>query len=363
MRGLYIHIPFCKHICNYCDFPKRIAKNENQINEYVNYLIKELDNYKNYYNTVKTIYIGGGTPNLLNDELLERLLLKIISLNISFEEFSIEINPELLCANQVKLFKKYGIKRVSIGVETFNDEDLKKLNRHHTKKTAIDAVNLLKENGINNINIDLMFAHPYDTLDKVKENIKEFLKLDVNHISYYSMILEEKTVFSHLIDTGKLKLLDEDLEAKMYEYIIKTLKENGFKHYETSNFARDGYESKHNLIYWNSLEYVGVGAGASGYLDSVRYTNNKVLSKYYNGEKETEVISFEEKKKEFMLLGFRKIDGVSISEYHNRFNSNMLDDFDLEKLISKNLIKIEGDMVLLTEKGTMLANEVFIEFV
>ena len=215
MRGFYIHIPFCKHICNYCDFPKRIAKCENQIIEYIDFLIKEIDSYKSYMNSVSTIYIGGGTPNILNDDLLEKLFFKIQSLNIDFKEYSIEINPELLTENQVLLFKKYGINRVSIGVESFNLEHLKKLNRHHSKEDVINSVNLLKKHGITNINIDLMFAHPFDTLNDVKNNLEEFFKLDVNHISYYSMILEDKTVFSYQLEKNMIKLLDEEVEALM----------------------------------------------------------------------------------------------------------------------------------------------------
>lgn len=363
MRGLYIHIPFCKHICSYCDFPKRIAINDNQINEYIDYIIEDIDNYKKYFPSIKTIYIGGGTPNFLSDYNLERLLKKIDSLNLSPLEYTIECNPEFLCKKQAELFIKYGVNRVSLGVESFVDSDLKFLNRHHTKADVIEAIKILKDNNLNNINIDLIFAHPNDTLDKVKECLDEFLKLNIPHISYYNMILEQKTIFSNLISQGKIKLLDNDTEANMYELIINTLKEKGYHHYETSNFALPGFESIHNQIYWDSMEYIGIGAGASGYLDDIRYTFDSRLKHYYLNQKQLDRISKEEKKKEYFLLGFRKIDGVSINEYKRRFNSSPLDDFNFQSLLEKNLIYIENDRIKLTQKGIMLTNEVFIEFV
>lgn len=363
MRGLYIHIPFCKHICNYCDFPKRVARNERQIEEYINFIINDFSKYEKYYHDVKTIYIGGGTPNILSDNLLEKLFNAIQKLNINPIEYTIEINPELLTINQILLFKKYRINRVSIGVETFINDDLVKLNRHHTKEDAIRSVKLLKENGINNINIDLIYAHPFDNMDKVLLNLKEFIKLDVNHISYYSMILEDKTVFNYLINKNELELLDNEIEGKMYEEIIKYLKEHNYHHYETSNFAKIGFESKHNMLYWDACEYIGIGCGASGYLDDLRYTNNFSLKKYYNNEKDIEHLSITDKKNEFMMLGFRKIDGISFDDYQKRFNSTIFDDFNLQKLIDKGLLEFDDLKIRLTPKGQMLANEVFMEFV
>ncbi len=363
MRGLYIHIPFCKHICSYCDFPKRIAKNNEQIETYIDYLLKELDSYKNYFNDIKTVYIGGGTPNMLSDELLEKLL-SYIANNISNPiEYTIECNPELLTEKQISLFLKYKINRVSLGVESFNNEDLKKLNRYHSKEDAIKAIYLLKEKGISNINIDLIFAHPFDNIEKVRENLEIFKSLDVKHLSYYSMILEDKTVFKHLYNQNKLTLIDEDISAQMYEEIIDTLISFGYHHYETSNFARYGFESQHNLLYWQEEEYIGVGAGAAGFINGTRYTNSPILNKYYKGCKEVEVLTIEDIKKEYMMLGFRKIDGISLSDYKARFNSEVFYDFSLNKLLTEDLIEISNGMLKLTTKGIMLANEVFMEFI
>lgn len=363
MRGLYIHIPFCKHICSYCDFPKRIAKNDEQIKIYIGFLLKEIERYKEYLDRVKTIFIGGGTPNMLSDELLEELLSSVQKYVKEPLEFTIECNPELITNNQIELFKKYGVNRVSLGVESFIDEDLVKLNRHHTKKKALEVIKMLKEKGITNINIDLIFAHPFDSLEKVKTNLEIFSTLDIPHLSYYSMILEDKTVFKYLYDNNKLELVAEDDAAIMYEYIINYLKKNGYHHYETSNFAKNGFESRHNLLYWQEEEYVGVGAGAAGFLNNIRYTNSYHLDKYYEGCKEEEVLSNEDIKKEYMMLGFRKIDGISISDYLKRFNTNIFDDFKFDKLMKEELIEIKDDFITLTQKGIMLANEVFMEFI
>lgn len=363
MRGLYIHIPFCRRICNYCDFPKRIPTNSLQIEEYINYLINELDSYKDYYSSVSTIYIGGGTPNLLNDILLEKLLRHIDSYNINHKEYTIECNPEFITSTQLQILKKYKVNRISLGVETFNNDDLKLLNRGHTKEEVLDKIKLIKKY-FDNINIDLIYAHPFDTLDKVKENLNIFYKLDIPHISYYSMILEEKTVFNHLINNNKLKLLDNDTEGQMYEYIINDLKKHNFHHYETSNFSKNGYESIHNTIYWDAKEYIGVGLGASGYLNNIRYTNSNKIQDYYMNVKIEEIyISNLDKKKEFFLLGLRKIDGVSLLIYKELFNSDPYKDFDLDKLLKEELIIIQNDILKLSSKGIMLANEVFMEFV
>ncbi len=364
MKGLYVHIPFCKNICFYCDFFKRIPKNEMQIKTYINTIIEELNSYQKYLNKdIVSIYIGGGTPNILSDENLELLLSSIAKFDLLVKEYTIEVNPELLTISQVKLFKKYNINRVSIGAQNFNDSHLEYLGRKHKRIDIINSVKLLKEYGINNINIDLIFAYPIDTISNVKYNLGEFFKLDIPHISYYNLILEEKTKFYHEYKKKKLELLDEDIEASMYELIINTLKEKGYKHYEISNFTTS-FESVHNKIYWDNLEYVAVGAGASGYLDKQRYINNHIMDKYNACYKEeSTLLTDSDIKNEFMLLGLRKIDGVSISRYKNLYNSDLLSDFDLTKLINDELLVVDGDYVKLTSRGILLANLVFQEFI
>ncbi len=366
MRGLYIHIPFCKHICSYCDFPKMVTFKYDKMKEYIEYLSSELSSYKDKYQDIETIFIGGGTPNALPLDLLESLLesVKSFSKNLSIKEYSIECNPELVTLEQVKLFKEYGINRVSLGAESFNDDVLKKLGRHHTKEDIIRSVNLLKDNGINNISVDLIFAHPYDSLELIKYNLDEFYKLNINHISYYSMILEDKTIYSYQYEHDKLKLIDEDTAGLMYEYIINDLENHGYTQYEISNFSK-AQESIHNKLYWQSQEYLGVGMSASSYLDSLRFTNAYNLNDYYKGIKvNLEDLSILDKEKEFMLLGFRMLK-VSRREFYDRFNTNIENVFkdSIESLIERKLIVLEDDYYRLTHEGLMLANTVFMEFV
>ena len=365
MRGLYIHIPFCTSICAYCDFAKTVTKDLNKINNYINYLNKEILSYKDKYTDVETIYIGGGTPNSLPYNLLDSLLntIDIFRQKLNIKEYSIEINPELLNIDQAKLFKKHNITRVSIGAESFNNLDLSRLLRRHTKESIINAISLLKSVGIYNINTDLIFAHPYDTLDKIKENLEIFYSLNIPHISYYSMILEDKTIFKYQYEKHEINLIDEDTEALMYEYIIKDLEAHGFKQYEISNFSKEGFESIHNMIYWRDLEYIGCGLNASGYLENVRYTNSNKFNEYYDNIKEEEYIDLSTNKNEFMMLGLRMIKGVSKDEFLVRFNVSIKDTYDLSKLFKDGLLEETNDYIRLTKKGVMLGDLVFMEFV
>lgn len=364
MRGLYIHIPYCNSICNYCDFHKTVSFDKNRISNYIDLLIKELASYKKYLNEeIISIYIGGGTPNVLDLDNLEKLLLYINNLNLHFKEFTIEINPELLTHEQVILFKKYNINRVSIGAQSFNDEHLKYLGRHHTYKDIVNSIELLRKEGITNINIDLMYAYPIDTIGNVLNNIKIIKELKIPHISLYSLILEEKTVFYHKYLKNKFKPLDDDLVSDMMDLINNNLKDI-YHHYEISNYSYPGYESIHNMLYWKSLEYIGVGIGASGYLNSIRYDNNISYNKYIKNYIYDETkLDLNDKKKEFFLLGLRMLDGVSIKEYKKRFKSDPLEDFDFSYLMNNNLIQINKDIIKVTKKGYMLENVVAKEFI
>ena len=365
MRGLYIHIPFCKKICTYCDFRKTVSHNLSIISKYVSSLEEEILSYKDKYLDVKTIYIGGGTPNYLPYKLLSHLLdtIDIFSKNLDIKEYSIEVNPDLLTEDQAKLFKKHNINRVSIGAESFNDDVLAKLGRTHKRETIFEAVKILKNVGITNINVDLIFAHPYDSLELVKENLNDFYKLDIPHISYYSLILEDKTILSYLYNNDKIKLIDEDLAADMYEYIISDLDKHGYNQYEISNYAKKGFESIHNMIYWSNEEYIGCGLNASGYLDSIRYTNSSKFSDYYIGIKEKETIDEKTKQNEFMMLGLRMTKGVSKQAFRERFGTDIENTYDLSKLFNTGLLEANGDYIRLTHKGIMLGDLVFMEFV
>lgn len=363
MKGLYIHIPFCKTICSYCDFPKIVAK-ESIHEKYINALIKEFDIYENQLNNIDTVYFGGGTPNSINLSLLEDVFKKAKDyLNNSIEN-SIELNPELINEDLVILLKKYNINRISLGIQTLNNKSIDLLNRHHTKDDVINSINLLNKHGIENINVDLMFGIPNTTIEDVKNDLDFILGLPIKHISYYSLILEEKTVLQYRVDKKEIELLDDDLIADMYQYICDRLKDKGFHHYEISNFSKPGFESKHNLIYWNTDPYIGLGAGACGYINNIRYENNRILNKYLKEFKLDEIeISIAEQKKEYFMLGLRMLDGVSINRYKNKFNSNPLDDFDFDRIIKKGLIIIENDTIKIPKDKIFVGNLVFEEFV
>ena len=356
--GLYIHIPFCKSICSYCDFCKMVVLKKEIVANYIKRLILEFDMYEKYLKDIKTIYIGGGTPNFLDNDNLELLLKKISLYNKNTSEFSIEINPELLTLDQIKLFKKYGINRVSIGAEAFDDEILKKLGRGHSVKDILNAVKMLKDNGILNINLDVIYAHPWDNKELIDKTIKYIKELDVAHLSFYTLILEDKTVFKY----KNIKMLDEDLISDLMDYLNNNL--DNYNHYEISNYAKEGFESIHNKIYWQSEEYIGLGMGASGYLDSIRYDNCRTMKEYLLNFKSTENrLDLSDKKSEYLILGLRLLEGVSIKEYEKRFNSIIFDDFNFEKLLKYNLIEINDDKIKLTYKGYKLGNVVFEEFI
>ena len=364
MRGLYIHIPFCKKICSYCDFPKIMAKNEEEQKKYFEALIKEIEDNKNELKNIKTVYIGGGTPNAISLALLESLFITINKYLENSIENTIELNPELVTIELCDLLNKYHFNRVSLGVQTIKGDSIELLNRHHKKEDIINTINMLKKANINNINIDLMFGIPKTNLEDVKKDINFVLSLDITHISYYSLILEDKTIFKHLYNKKELEMLDDDLIADMYDLINNKLEQNGFKHYEISNYAKNGYESIHNKLYWNTNEYVGVGCGAAGYIKPYRYSNHRTLNKYLKYREEERIyIDKKDEKQEFMMLGLRLCDGVSINEYKDRFNSNPFDDFDLKKLIDKNLIEIKDDYIKIKKDKTFIANLIFEEFV
>ncbi|MDE5566336.1 MAG: radical SAM family heme chaperone HemW [Anaeroplasmataceae bacterium] len=363
MRGLYIHIPFCKSICSYCDFPKMIAKEEEKI-KYLDALIKELELYKDELVSIDTVYIGGGTPNSLSDELLEQLLKALKPYLECSIENTIEMNCELFTLKQAQLFKKYHINRVSIGVQTFQSHLIKKINRFHQKEDVFKAIQILESVGIQNINIDMMLGLPGQTLLDLDHDLAVLKELKITHLSYYSLILEDKTVLNYQIKLGQVKLPDDDLVADMINKVNQNLKMRHFNHYEVSNYALKGFESKHNLIYWNTEEYIGIGAGACGYIHSKRYKNHIILSKYYEKNiEEEEFISVEEQKSEFMMLGLRKLSGISILEYQQKFNSSPFEDFKLEELISKGLLRYHQDRLWIDEEHILLGNLVFETFV
>lgn len=368
MNGIYVHIPFCKSICSYCDFPKQMAKSESK-DIYLDYLIEELSRYQqmdwfsDWSSKTKSIYIGGGTPNSLDINQLERLLKALFPYLRTSLENTIEINPELLTLHQVRLFKKYNINRVSIGVQSFQPMLIKNMRRNHTEEMVIQAVRLLKKEGITNINIDMMYGLPNQTMKDLKADVRKLLGLRVTHVSYYSLILEEKTILSYQIKHSQISLPDDDLVVDMANYLTKKLKKRQFKQYEISNYAKKGYESIHNLGYWNCEEYIGIGASACGYFKNKRIQNASSLQNYYKRVRIEDVLTIYEQKQEYMMLGLRKLKGVDINEYFKKFKTYPKEDFDLDFLYRNKLIEEKNDFIRIKKDKIWLGNLVFETFV
>ena len=382
--GIYIHIPFCKQKCYYCDFVSFSNKKE-YIEKYIETLKREIDSYDLSKYNITTIYIGGGTPSWIPSEKIQEILEKIrqkISENQTRWkdiEITIELNPGTVDEEKTKKYKEIGINRLSIGLQSTNNKLLKEIGRIHTFEDFKDTYNIMKKVGFENINVDLMIGLPNQTISDVKESLNEIIKLNPTHVSVYSLIVEENTKMEQLINNKELQLPDEELERQMYWYVKNTLELNGYNHYEISNFAKKGKESKHNLNCWEQKEYIGLGLAAYSYLNGIRYGNTSDIEKYINvrdflnsSELEEsgirivdEVQSLEDKRKEYMLLGLRKIDGVSIQNFKEKFVENPIFLFrkELEKLVNEKLITIDGDSIKLTNKGLDLANIVWEEFV
>lgn len=369
MNGLYIHIPFCDNICNYCDFYKKIGNRKDKEN-YIIDLLKELNYYKEYFNQIDTIYIGGGTPGSLDLDLLERLLKYIVNnLNMNnILEYTIEANINDINIELINLIKQYKVNRISIGIQSFNNSLLKLMNRNHSNEHITKKINLLKDNNFNNINVDLIYGLPTQSMDMLNNDLDEFIKLDINHISIYSLILEEKTVFHKWLKENKITLLDDDLVSDMYEVILDKLANNGFMHYEISNFAKDGYTSLHNLKYWSNIPYIGVGLGASGYLDNIRYDNPTIFKKYHEYTNAFDksyldkvYIDKDELLKEYLILGLRKMKGINVLDINKEFNINLIEKYNINKYIKLGLMEYKNDYLKFSVKGILLSNSIFTE--
>lgn len=360
MKSVYIHIPFCNTICSYCDFCKFIYR-KNWVNKYLIELKKEINTkYKN--ETVETIYIGGGTPSSLSLEELRNLFSIINKFKLSKNyEFTFECNIESITKEKALYLIKNKVNRLSIGVETFNKKYLTFLNRHHNLDEVNEKINMLKQIGFTNINIDLIYALPNQNLKELNVDIDEFLKLGINHISVYSLMIEPHTKL--YID--KVHTIDEDLDYKMYELISKKLKDNGFIHYEISNFSKPGYQSKHNLVYWHNLEYYGFGVGASGYIDGIRYDNTRNLMKYLKGEwlDNEHLLSFNEKMENEFILGFRKINGIDIKDFYKKYGFDALEIDVVKQLINAKKLVLEKNNLFINPKYFYIQNEILIDFI
>ena len=366
----YVHIPFCTQICYYCDFSKVFIKNQ-PVDSYLEHLIEEYDSYD--IKKLRTLYIGGGTPTALSASQLAFLLEKLTDkLDLSYlEELTIEANPGDLDQEKIAVLKDSPVNRVSLGVQTFNDRMLKQIGRSHLEKDIYENIANLKKAGFDNISIDLIYALPKQTMEDVKINVAKAIALDIPHMSLYSLILENHTVFMNRMRRGKLPLPKEDLEAEMFEYIIAELKKAGFEHYEISNFSKPGFESRHNLMYWDNAEYYGIGAGASGYVDGIRYKNHGPIRHYLqaveagNARVQEEVLTLNEKMEEEMFLGLRKKSGVSKKRFEEKFGVSFEDQYGavVTELTEQGLLVPDKGIVRMTKQGLFLGDTVAEKFI
>lgn len=369
-RAAYVHIPFCTQICHYCDFSKVFIKNQ-PVDDYLRALLEEIRAYEP--GPVDTLYIGGGTPSALSAAQLEFLLEGLASIfDISqVQEWTLEANPGDLSQDKIEVMANAGLNRISLGVQTFNNRELRQIGRMHQEKDIYDNIDRLKAAGFHNISIDLIYALPNQTMEQVKTNVQKALALDIPHMSLYSLILENHTVFMNRMRRGQLNLPQEDLEVDMFHYIINSLKEAGYDHYEISNFCRPGYESRHNLMYWDNAEYYGLGAGASGYLNGVRYRNHGPIRHYLNAVEAgnarvyEEKLSLKEQMEEELFLGLRKRAGVSIQRFEQKFQRSFEDIYGaiVAQMLEEGLLIREGDRLRTSQKGLFLGDTVAERFI
>lgn len=371
VKALYIHIPFCDHICIYCDFYKMLKTND-EVNRYFNYLIKEIDLKKEYLNNIETIYIGGGTPSVIDENNLLKLFNKLsLYIDLSkIKEFTFECNPKDVNLNLISIFKKYNVNRISLGVQTLNNHKLKILNRNHIDNDVYKAINLLKDNNIDNISCDLIYGLRDDNIELLKNDAIKLINLGVKHLSCYTLIVEDRTILKHMIDTINYKPLDDDKEALIYYNLSLFLEKNNFKRYEISNYCLEGYESKHNLIYWMNENYIGIGAGASYFINNVRYKNISNLKKYYSGiennqlvYEEKEVLTKEDDIFNEIMLKLRTSKGINLKDFSKKYNISFKDVTDYNKHINEgNLIEKDG-YVYINPKKTYVMNSILVDLI
>lgn len=373
--GIYIHIPFCKSKCYYCDFTS-FANKQELVTMYVECLLKEIQNKANDNYKVKTIFIGGGTPSFIDYCYIEKIINKIKkNYNVDQEaEITIEVNPGTANKEKLKKYFELGINRLSIGLQTANNNLLKEIGRIHKYEDYEKTVKIAKEVGFTNINTDLIIGIPNQTIYDVEDTINKLLILDLTHFSVYSLIIEPGTQLESMIEEGKLKLPDEEIERYMYWFAKRKLEENGYIHYEISNFAKPGYSSKHNVDCWTQKEYLGFGVAASSYMNKKRFTNTHCIEEYIkniNLNKYNENVSIEEEQdekaemNEYILLGLRKLKGVNLTDFKNKFSKDLLKEYEesIKKLLVEDLITIDYNTIKLSKKGLDLANLVWEEFI
>ncbi len=363
-RGLYVHIPFCKSKCNYCDFCSFSDLGEDKKNDYVNALISEISAYKREEKIkIDTLFFGGGTPSLLTPIQFENIIEAIFS---TFDlasnlEFTVEVNPKTVPPDILDAFVLHGVNRISIGMQTIHENERKILGRIHNFDDFLATYQLVRKSKIKNINVDLMYAIPQQTTSSLKDTLMAICALSPEHISAYGLIVEPGTPFYENRD--KLDLPSEDVEYEMYSLIKEVLFENGYSHYEISNYSKDGYECRHNLKYWHNEEYIGVGVNAHSYFEGCRFLNVDSIDEYIclaplqaKRKKTTD----EEYAYEYFMLGMRLAEGVSLKEYELLSGINLLKEKkeEIERYISLGYLTLTSDRLSFTESGFYVSNTI-----
>ncbi len=371
----YIHIPFCEHICYYCDFNKVFLEGQ-PVDEYIEMLLKEIELSKENMavDALETLYVGGGTPTSLSAAQMDKLLAGVrerLPFDPAVKEFTVEANPGDLTREKLQVMKNYGVNRLSMGVQTFDNKLLKKIGRKHTAEDVYQTMSFLEAENFSNVSIDLIYALPGQTLEGYRDTLTRALELDLPHYSLYSLILENKTMFMNWVRQGRLELPDQETETRMFEETIAAMEKSGRHQYEISNFALEGHESRHNLMYWNNEHYFGFGAGASGYLGDRRYRNKGPIQHYLQPLRENQlpVLEVEELSRknqieEEMFLGLRKKEGVSKQRFYEKYQTELEELYGdvLAELEKEKLLINDKENLLLTPKGIFLGNNVFERF-
>ncbi|MFP3510586.1 radical SAM family heme chaperone HemW [Peribacillus sp. SIMBA_075] len=375
IKSAYLHIPFCEHICHYCDFNKVFLQGQ-PVDDYLQMMKREMEMQLSKYPTagLDTVFVGGGTPTSLDEKQLA-FLCEAINETLPFDpkkaEYTFEANPGDLSREKLEILYHSGVNRLSFGVQSFNDDLLKRIGRTHRALEVYETIHLAQEVGFTNISIDLIYGLPGQTMEDFNDTLDKAIALQLPHYSSYSLIVEPKTVFYNQMRRGKLNLPPQELEASMYERLMEEMEKHGLHQYEISNFAREGFESRHNLTYWDNAEYYGIGAGAHGYTGGTRVANHGPVKKYIAPLMANQLpvlekhpVPLHERMEEEMFLGLRKTEGVSLEIFKNKFFVEMTEIFrkPLEEESAKGLLKIEGGFVRLTERGKLLGNEVFQSF-
>ena len=361
IKSLYVHIPFCEHICDYCDFTK-VQYFSLFAHSYIKELEKELESYE-IPNELETIYIGGGTPTALEDDLFLQLMKVLSRYAKSVKEYTVEANPESLTVNKLKMMKEYGVNRISIGVETTNDDILKSINRHHTFKDVQIAVLNAQKMGFDNLNVDLILGLPGSSLEQIKKDLNNLVGLNVQHISCYSLTVHPNTIFY-------LKGVEEPIgdEARSYyDCVHSFLKEHGYNHYEVSNWAKPGFESKHNFTYWKNENYYGIGLGASGYIIDIRYTNTRSITDFLKGKYlgEQEKVTRDDDIEYQIMLNLRTIEGIDLKEFEDKFKFDLYQKKkkEIDNLISGGFLKLENERLIPTYEGMMTLDQIILKLI